>query len=106
MAPCTIEPLTHLIQHFYESFARKDHAAMAACYSDSAVFSDPVFPQLDATHVRGMWRMFCRPDGDLRIELASSELNGNVGKARWIAHYPFPATGRRVVNVIDASFDL
>jgi hypothetical protein len=98
--------MSDVIQDFYGAFRTKDHATMARCYADSAVFSDPVFPRLTADEARAMWRMFCAPGGDLRVELASSELSGNHGKARWVAHYSFPATKRPVVNVIDATFDL
>jgi ketosteroid isomerase-like protein len=98
--------MTDIVEDFYGAFARKDHATMARCYADDATFSDPVFPRLDAEHARGMWRMFCQPGNDLRIDLASHDVQGKVARGRWIAHYTFQATGRPVVNVIDATFDL
>ena len=32
-----------LIEHFYAAFARRDAAAMAACYAPDAHFRDPIF---------------------------------------------------------------
>lgn len=42
---------------FYAAFAAKNWREMAECYSDAAVFSDRVFKNLDALHVRKMWEM-------------------------------------------------
>ena len=93
-----------VIDELYSAFARHDGDAMAACYHDDARFSDPVFPDLDATRVRGMWRMFCERAGDLRVEHRDVWAEGDRGSAQWDAWYPFSATGRRVHNQIRATF--
>lgn len=96
-----------LIDAFYAAFARKDGAFMAGCYAESARFSDPVFPDLDARHARAMWRMFCEtPGSDLSIR--HRDVAGEDGRvtAHWDADYTFSLTGRAVKNSIDASFEI
>jgi ketosteroid isomerase-like protein len=93
-----------LIDQFYEAFAKGDHATMASCYHDEASFSDPVFVDLDATGVRGMWRMLCERATDLEIIHSDVHADDSSGRAHWDAHYTFAATKRKVHNRIDASF--
>jgi ketosteroid isomerase-like protein len=93
-----------LLAHFYDSFARRDHAAMAACYAPLATFSDPVFPDLRGPAVGAMWRMLCLRATDLRIEARDFRADDDRGGAHWEAWYSYTATGRPVHNVIDASF--
>lgn len=92
------------LRSFYEAFGRRDGDAMAAAYADDARFSDPVFPDLDARGVRGMWRMLCGQAKDLRIEASGFEADDRTGRAHWEAWYTFSKTGRKVHNVIDATF--
>ncbi|HVX89611.1 MAG TPA: nuclear transport factor 2 family protein, partial [Gemmatimonadales bacterium] len=41
---------------------------------------------------------------DLRLEFSGIEADERTGKAHWEAWYTFSATGRKVHNVIDATF--
>lgn len=93
-----------LLESFYSAFEAKDHAAMAACYSDDATFSDPVFPHLDADRVRAMWRMFCTSGNKLDVSHSRIQADDATGSGRWEAVYDFPKTGRRVHNKIASSF--
>ncbi|MGI8773863.1 MAG: nuclear transport factor 2 family protein [Actinomycetota bacterium] len=93
-----------LIERFYRAFGEADHTTMAACYSDRATFKDPVFPQLDAEGVRGMWRMFCTSGNKIEVSHSDVKADATTGSARWEAVYAFPKTKRRVHNVISASF--
>ena len=93
-----------LIEQFYGAFDQRDGAAMAACYTPDATFSDPVFPDLRGSEPGEMWRMLTSRATDLRIELHEHEADGERGSAHWIAHYTFAQTGRPVVNDIRASF--
>lgn len=99
-----MHPNAALIQSFYEAFQRRDGAGMAAAYHPQATFSDPVFPALSGARVGGMWRMLCGRATDLEIEFSGIEADDKVGKAHWEAHYTFSTTGRKVHNIIDASF--
>ncbi len=89
-----------LIANFYAAFGRKDAEAMAACYADDVVFGDPVFPHLVGEEARDMWRMLCGRAADLVVEPSAI----TDSSAHWDATYTFTATGRKVINRIDATF--
>jgi ketosteroid isomerase-like protein len=93
-----------LIERFYGAFATGDHATMEASYSDTATFSDPVFPRLDAEQARAMWRMFCTSGNEIELTYSDIDAGEQHGSAHWEAIYAFPKTGRRVHNKIDANF--
>ena len=90
-----------VINRFYTAFARRDHQTMASCYAANVEFSDPVFQNLRGAEVSGMWRMLCERGSDLRIEFRDVTDRA----AHWEAWYSFSATGRKVHNVIDATFE-
>ena len=93
-----------LIRALYAAFARRDGAAMAACYAPDARFSDPVFTDLRGAEIGAMWTMLCERAKDLEIRLVEASSEGDTGTARWEADYPFSQTGRIVHNRIDARF--
>lgn len=99
-----MHPNEKLVARFYEAFARRDGAGMAACYAPHATFKDPVFPGLRGPQVGAMWRMLCSGAKDLNITFGSVLADANAGSARWEATYTFSKTGRRVHNVITANF--
>ena len=75
-----------------------------ACYVPDVTFSDPVFPALNGEAARGMWRMLCARGKDLRLEFRAVQADDRAGSVRWEAWYTFTTSGRKVHNVIDASF--
>ena len=93
-----------LIERFYGAFARRDGAAMAACYAPDAHFVDPVF-DLRGAEIGAMWTMLCERGKDLRVEARDIAADAERGRAHWEAWYTFTQTGRPVHNVIEASFD-
>jgi ketosteroid isomerase-like protein len=93
-----------LITRFYTAFSRRDHAAMAACYHPQAHFIDAVF-DLHGAQVGAMWRMLCERGTDLRLDFREVAADDRLGSAHWEAWYSFSATGRKVHNVIEASFE-
>ena len=93
-----------LIEQFYAAFSRRDGDGMAACYADDVRFADPVFPALEAEHARAMWRMLCGRAKDLTITASDISWDGTTGHAKWVAHYTFAATGRKVENIVQATF--
>jgi ketosteroid isomerase-like protein len=93
-----------VINKFYEAFAKRDHEGMASCYHDEIRFSDPVFPNLEGPAAGAMWRMLCERGADLVIEHSKVSASDTEGSAHWDARYTFSATGRKVLNRIDASF--
>ena len=93
-----------LITRFYEAFARRDWAAMAACYHSEVHFSDEAF-DLHGADAGDMWRMLITNGRDLKLEYSGISADATTGKAHWDARYTFSATGRKVLNRIDASFE-
>lgn len=97
-------PNASLVVRFYEAFQRLDAEAMARCYVDDVVFSDPAFGELHGQAARDMWRMLTQRAQDFLLEFSNVEANDRTGRASWIATYTFTQTGRTVVNRIDARF--
>ncbi len=96
------------IERFYAAFARLDGAAMQNCYAPQAQFEDEVFTLDGPAQIGGMWRMLCeatasRPEAKAHWKLDVSGITER--SAHWDAHYLFSATGRTVLNRIDASFE-
>jgi len=94
-----------LITDLYTAFAARDGARMEACYAPTATFSDPVFTELRGAEVGAMWRMLTGRAADLVVEFSGVEADDRTGRAHWEAWYTFSATGRKVHNIIDATFE-
>ena len=92
-----------LIEQFYSSFSRRDYAGMIACYSPKVEFTDPIF-NLSGKRAWAMWHMLCESGKDLAITFKDIEADDKNGKAHWEARYTFSATGRKVLNIVDAKF--
>jgi ketosteroid isomerase-like protein len=71
-----------LIERFYAAFAARDGAAMAACYTADARFSDPVFTDLRGKEPGAMWRMLTSRATDLDVELVEHAAEDARGTAR------------------------
>lgn len=94
------------IERFYTAFAALDAGTMQACYADDARFDDPAFSLQGAAQIGGMWRMLCETTRAKGLPHWRLELGDVTDRsAHWEAHYLFSATGRRVHNRIDASFE-
>ena len=93
-----------LINRFYEAFARRDGAAMAACYHPEARFSDPAFPDLRGAQIGAMWTMLCQRAQDFSLTFRDVQADAERGSAHWEAKYLFSKTGRHVHNIIEAEF--
>lgn len=99
-----MHPHAALVDRFYRCFAALDADGMAACYHADVRFSDPVFPDLHGDRARGMWRMLCARAQGFSLTYRDVVADDDGGRAHWEAHYLFSKTGRRVHNVIDATF--
>ncbi|NBB11263.1 nuclear transport factor 2 family protein [Pseudomonas sp. SLFW] len=93
-----------LIRRFYEAFNRLDAEAMAACYTDDVLFSDPVFGELRGSEAGDMWRMLTSRAKEFSIRFDNVRADERSGGAHWLATYLFSQTGRTVVNDIQARF--
>lgn len=93
-----------LISRFYEAFSRLDAEAMAACYSEDVLFSDPVFGELRGAEAGDMWRMLTSRAKSFSVHFDNVRADERSGSAHWVATYLFSQTGRTVVNDIQARF--
>lgn len=78
---------------------------MQNAYHPEAQFSDPVFPGLSAKEVRAMWQMLVTSASDLKVSFKNVSANDQRGECQWEAWYTFTTTGRKVHNVIHATFE-
>lgn len=97
-------PNESLLHSFYDAFSHGNWRTMGDAYSDSARFSDPIFPDLAAPQARAMWRMLLERGSDLELSYGGISADEHRGAARWEAVYTFSATGRKVHNVIESAF--
>ena len=95
-----------VISRFYEAFQRLDAEAMAECYSDDVLFSDPVFGTLRGAQAADMWRMLTARAQNFSVIFDQVRADDRTGSAHWVATYLFSQTGRTVVNAIEARFVL
>ncbi len=96
------------IERFYAAFARLDGDAMQACYAADARFDDEAFSLSGEREIGGMWRMLTqatKADARSRAHWKLEVSRITDHSAHWEAHYLFSATGRAVVNRIDAEFE-
>lgn len=100
-----MHPNEGLIRTFYLALQKRDGAAMAACYHPDVQFSDPVFTDLRGERAGGMWKMLCERGKDLKVEFRDVIADDKTGSAHWEAWYTFSASGNKVHNLIDATFE-
>src|SRR6516225_9743680 len=81
MVGAAAHPNAALIARFYDALGRRDAAGVAK-----------------------MWTMLCARGKDLTVVASDIAADAETGRAHWVATYTFSATGRRVVNRIDAKF--
>lgn len=93
-----------VVDRFYEAFAQRDAAAMAACYHPDATFEDPAFGPLDRESACAMWAMLLGRSADLVVTHQVLRDSGSEVGAHWEARYTFTRTGRPVLNRIEATF--
>jgi ketosteroid isomerase-like protein len=92
-----------LIERFYSAFQKLDHKTMNECYSEDAVFNDPVFGLLHGDEVRAMWEMLCRNARDLSLTYSDIFTDDEeYYTCRWTATYIFSRMGNKVTNNIKA----
>jgi ketosteroid isomerase-like protein len=99
-------PQASVVDRFYEAFARRDAAAMAACYHPEATFEDPAFGLLDREAACAMWAMLLGRSADLTVTHRVLNETAISATACWEARYTFTRTGRPVLNRIEATFAL
>lgn len=102
-----MHPNEQLIQQFYTAFQNGDAPAMKQCYHSEIQFRDPAFGLLKGEQAAMMWKMLLeRAKGNIKIEYTDTKADDTHGTAKWVAHYTFSQTNRKVVNHISAEFQL
>ena len=93
-----------LINKFYSSFQKLDHAGMNSCYSDDIIFFDPAFELLKGDEVKSMWEMLCKNATNFSLTFDNIvELDDEYCTCDWVATYTFSKTGRKVINKVRAN---
>ncbi len=93
-----------LITRFYTAFQQLDYATMQDCYSEGAVFNDPVFGLLQSAEVKAMWEMLCKNAKNFSLQFSNIQLlDEEYATCNWVASYTFSKTGRPVVNEVKAN---
>jgi len=105
VTPSSMNENEKLIQRFYSAFKSKDYSTMQGLYHPDAKFSDPVFASLNSKEVKAMWQMLISAGKDLRLDFNNIKADDRKGSCHWEAWYTFSRTGKKVHNVIDASFE-
>ncbi len=100
-----MHPNAIIIETFYTAFKKKDYKTMQECYHKDAVFSDEAFKKLNSNEVKAMWQMLITRGKDLELTFSNITADDNRGTCRWEAKYTFSATGKKVHNIIDATFE-
>ncbi|MGH8912555.1 MAG: nuclear transport factor 2 family protein [Acidimicrobiia bacterium] len=95
-----------VISRLYASFAAHDGAAMAGLYRSDAVFSDPVFGELNGAQVGDMWQMLLSAADDLTVQAGTIDADDSGGTARWTADYSYGSARRPVHNEVLARFEI
>ena len=94
-----------LIERLYDALDRGDGEAMTACYAEDARFEDRRVRRAARRPVSAPCRrMLTSRATDPLVELPSHDADEDSGSVNWVATYTFTATGRGVVNDIQASF--
>ncbi len=100
-----MHPNEQLIHKFYTAFQNGDAPAMKQCYHSEIQFRDPAFGLLKGEQAAMMWKMLLeRAKGNIKIEYTDTKADDTHGTAKWVAHYTFSQTNRKVVNHISAEF--
>ena len=94
-----------LLFKFYEAFQKRDANVMSSCYHPRVEFHDPAFGHLKGKEVSAMWEMLCARGKDLSITFSDIQTDEKKGAAHWEATYTFSQTGRKIHNIIDATFE-
>jgi ketosteroid isomerase-like protein len=99
-----MHPNEELLKKFYTCFQQRDADGMTACYHAEVVFSDPVFQTLKGERAVAMWHMLIGRSKDIEVVFGDIQADEERGRAHWEASYTYSATGRKVLNVINARF--
>jgi len=92
-----------IVHRFYSAFQKLDYATMQDCYDDEIIFLDPAFGSLESSEAKAMWEMLAKNAKNFSLVYTDIKaVDEEYITGKWVATYTFSATGRRVVNRINA----
>ena len=89
-----------VVTRFFEAFARRDAAAMAACYHPMASYSSPVFPDLRGVLPGAMWALALSDAQALQLQWSVAFADARKAQVTWRASW---RGGRRLRRLEAAS---
>src|SRR5277367_3244481 len=93
----------NIVYRFYSAFQKLDYATMQDCYDDEVIFLDPAFGSLEGDAVKAMWEMLAKNAQNFSLVFSDIKTEDEEYiTCKWVATYTFSATGRKVVNRINA----
>jgi len=93
-----------VLNTFLRALAQRDVEAMIRCYTTTATYHSPIFPQVEGDTLTATWQWFCAKAPDLTMVVDEQAFEANTARVQWTATYTFPKTGRPVVQVTDSIF--
>ncbi len=92
-----------IVTRFYSAFQKLDYATMQDCYDDEVIFQDPAFGLLKGSEAKAMWEMLAKNAKNFSLVFSDVKAEDEeYFTCKWVATYTFSATGRKVVNSIQA----
>jgi ketosteroid isomerase-like protein len=90
------------LNELFSALNAHDHAAIARCYHEDAVFRDIAFHLCGRKRIHAMWHLIC--ETDIRTEVKEISADEVRGRALVVDTYTFSDTGRVVRNEIVGHF--
>ncbi len=95
------------IHNFLTAFQQKDVNTMQDSYATVAVFNDAIYGTLTSKEVKAMWQMLLTRNREIDITFSDiKEVGEGKVLAKWEASYIFSPTSNKVVNRVNAQFQL
>ena len=91
---------------YFEAFKAKNPEQMSVLYRPGvkAIFTDPVFQNLNSDEVAAMWNMLLRGAKDLNVNYKILSADETSAEVEWVAYYTYSPTKRKVKNSVRTKF--
>lgn len=101
--------MSNVIEKFYNAFKEGNAEEMVSCYDDNIIFEDPAFGELKGEKAKMMWKMLLsKKEARAEISYSTIIIDNTVtrGTAKWTARYTYGPAKRKVVNHVNATFEI
>jgi len=94
-----------LLNTFFKSLKHNEYHQLTDCYSDGAVYFDPIFGLLERDKLIALWEMLSKNAKGLLIEYGEVvSVDQEYYTCEWSITYQYPPTGRKVYSAIKSYF--